>query len=119
MMKESKVVEVKDDIVDFGDEQVVTYYIRKMAMQLNSQYVNFFGKKIETIKNLSIVNFRKFMSKKRSFEKEIIDSKPIIVTTIGKACTDLLRNRKFKRVIMDEATMIKENEAFLGAIHAE
>ena len=41
------------------------------------------------------------------------------MTTIGKACTKQLRNRKFKRVIMDEATMVKENEAFLGALDAE
>ena len=44
---------------------------------------------------------------------------PVIITTIGKACTKGLRTRKFKRVIMDEATMVKENEAFLGCIHAE
>ena len=44
---------------------------------------------------------------------------PIIITTIGKACTGELQDRKFKRVIMDEATMVKENEAFLGTLHAE
>ena len=74
---------------------------------------------METIKKLSINKFRTFMTHKRKFENKILASKPIIVTTIGKACTNLLRDRKFKRVIMDEATMIKENEAFLGAIHAE
>ena len=50
---------------------------------------------------------------------KVIESRPIIVTTIGKAASRALRDRKFKRVIMDEATMIKENEAFLGAISAE
>ena len=44
---------------------------------------------------------------------------PIIVTTIGKAGTFALQERKFKRVIMDEATMVKETEAFLGSINAE
>ena len=59
------------------------------------------------------------MKNKQKFENRIMDSKKIIITTIGKACTHSLRERKFKRVIMDEATMVKENEAFLGAIHAE
>ena len=60
-----------------------------------------------------------FIKHKNDFETQILSSRPIIVTTIGKASTKALRERKFKRVIMDEATMIKEHEAFLGAIHAE
>ena len=44
---------------------------------------------------------------------------PVIVTTVGKACTQQLRERKFKRIVMDEATMIKENEAFLSSTNAE
>lgn len=43
----------------------------------------------------------------------------IIVTTVGKGCTRAFRDRKFKRVIMDEATMVRENEAFLSMIDAE
>lgn len=50
---------------------------------------------------------------------KILGEKKIIVTTIGKAASQQLREMKFRRVIMDEATMVKENEAFLGAINAE
>ena len=60
-----------------------------------------------------------FLKKKRQYEEEMLAKTPVIITTIGKACTKGLRARKFKRVIMDEATMVKENEAFLGCIHAE
>ena len=59
------------------------------------------------------------MKHRNDLEVQILKSRPIIVTTIGKATTKALRDREFKRVIMDEATMVKENEAFLGAIHAE
>ena len=41
------------------------------------------------------------------------------MTTVGKATTKMMAERQFKRVIMDEATMVKENEAFLASIHAE
>ena len=41
------------------------------------------------------------------------------MTTVGKASTKAMAERKFKRVIMDEATMIKENEAYLASINAE
>ena len=43
VLKLSTVVEVKEDIVDYGDEQIVTYYIRKSSLKLNNQYVNLFG----------------------------------------------------------------------------
>jgi len=59
------------------------------------------------------------MKHKKEFESKIFKSKPIIVTTVGKACTFMLREREFKRIVMDEATMIKENEAFLSATSAE
>ena len=59
------------------------------------------------------------MEHKNELETEIIRAKPIIVTTVGKACTRLLVEREFVRIVMDEATMIKENEAFLSAINAE
>ena len=45
---------------------------------------------------------------------------PVIVTTVGKALTpQLAKNFRFKRVVMDEATMITESEAFLASIDAE
>ena len=59
------------------------------------------------------------MKHKKEFEAKIFESMPVIVTTVGKACTQQLRERKFKRIVMDEATMIKENEAFLSSTNAE
>ena len=58
------------------------------------------------------------MKHRDEFETQILSTMPIIVTTIGKATAKALQERKFKRVIMDEATMIKEYEAFLGTSHA-
>ena len=81
--------------------------------------MNFFGYNIETIKQLTIKQFDEFMKHKKNFEQKIFESMPVIVTTIGKACTQQLRDREFKRIVMDEATMIKENEAFLSSINAE
>jgi len=43
----------------------------------------------------------------------------VIITTIGKACSEQFRAKKFKKVIIDEATMAKEHEAFLSIINAE
>mmetsp|Transcript_16288 Transcript_16288/g.20629 ORF Transcript_16288/g.20629 Transcript_16288/m.20629 type:complete len:186 (-) Transcript_16288:917-1474(-) len=112
-------VEMKQEVIDWGDEREQTYYIRKKKRALNRQYANFFGFNVEMIKQLSIKQFKEFLDNKRKFENEILNTSPIIVTTIGKACTKLLRERKFRRVIMDEATMVKEHEAFLGVVHAE
>ena len=44
---------------------------------------------------------------------------PIVITTIGKASTLTLRERKFKTVIVDEATMVRETEGFLATMTAE
>ena len=118
-MKLSTVVDVRDRVIDFGDEQVFQHFIRKRDVQLKEKYINFFGYDIETIKMLNKKQFETFMKHKNEFEKQILESKPIIVSTIGKATTKALRDRKFKRVVIDEATMVRENEAFLGAIHAE
>ena len=114
----STVVDVKEGTIDFGDERTHAYFIRKRDAQLKDQYVNFFGYNIETIKKLTRQSFEVFIKHRNDFEQQILRSRPIIVTTIGKATTRALRDREFKRVIMDEATMIKENEAFLGSIHA-
>lgn len=115
----STVVDVKIGTVDFRDERRETCFIRKRSAQLKDEYVNFFGYNIETIKKLSRQSFEIFIKHRNEFEQQILNSRPIIVTTIGKASTKALRERQFKRVIMDEATMIKENEAFLGAINAQ
>ena len=50
VMKLSSVVEAKDDIIDWGDEQEVTLYIRKKPLQTNEKFMSFFGHNIETIK---------------------------------------------------------------------
>ena len=86
---------------------------------MNEKYLDFIGYNIETIKMLKRAQFEEFMRHKREFENQILSKRPIIVTTMGKASTKNLRNKRFTRVIIDEATMVKENEAFLGAINAE
>ena len=47
-----------------------------------------------------------------------MENKPIIVTTVGKATTKMMTDREFKHVVMDEATMVKENESFIASLHA-
>ena len=59
------------------------------------------------------------MAFKSEYEERVLQSIPIIVTTVGKACTKLMRDRKFKHVIMDEATMVKEYESFLATQSAK
>ena len=54
------------------------------------------------------------MQKKETFERFVIKSFPCIVTTVGVASSRQMIDRRFKRVIMDEATMVKEVEAFLA-----
>lgn len=85
---------------------------------MNQKYKDFFGYNVETIKKLNRRQFENFLQHKKTFEDQIIQSKPIIVTTVGKATTKVMQDRKFVRVIMDEATMVKENEAFLASVHA-
>ena len=43
----------------------------------------------------------------------------IVVTTVIKASTEAMRDLIFKRVIIDDASMIKETESFLATVHAE
>ena len=110
---------MKEVNINHPDGAFKIYYIRKKELQLNERYVDFFGYNIEKIKMLNRAQFEIFMKHKREFENQILSKRPIIVTTMGKASTKNLRNKRFSRVIIDEATMVKENEAFLGAIHAE
>ena len=44
---------------------------------------------------------------------------PCIVTTIGAAGTKAMTSLDFKRVVIDEATMIKEHEVFLATLNVE
>ena len=118
-MKLSSVVDVKETSVVLAGAPKTIYYIRKKDLFMNEKYLDFIGYNIETIKMLKRAQFEEFMRHKREFENQILSKRPIIVTTMGKASTKNLRNKRFTRVIIDEATMVKENEAFLGAINAE
>ena len=60
-----------------------------------------------------------FKKYKYKFEKVVLKSFPCIVTTITAAFTPVVAKRRFKRVIIDEATMVREHEAFLSTLHAE
>jgi len=86
---------------------------------MNQEMRQLFGFDIEQVKQLSKDQFRLFMQHKDEFEKEVIKKFPCIVTTVGIAGSKAMAERRFKRVIMDEATMIKEHEAFIASQHAE
>ena len=74
----------------FCDGTDIGYDIRKKELVVNSEYKDFFGYDIETIKMLSPHQFETFMRHKKTFEDQILDSKPIIITTVGKATTRAL-----------------------------
>ena len=59
------------------------------------------------------------MEHKDAFEKKVLRKFPCIVTTIGAAGTKAMTSQNFKRVVIDEASMIKEHEAFLLTLNAE
>ena len=117
MMKLSTVVEV-DEKDPFKDGKKI-YYIRKRAQEMNEDVAEIFGFNIETVKKLSKEQFEIFIQKKDAFEKQVIQKFPCIVTTIGAAGTKAMTSQTFKRVVIDEATMIKEHEAFLSTLNAE
>ena len=74
---------------------------------------------METIKQLTKEQFENFLEHKEEFEQEVVKKFPCIITTIGSATCKAMAQRKFKRVVIDEATMVKEHEAFLVSLHAE
>ena len=86
---------------------------------MNEKMQVLFGFDIETIKELKMPQYEVFKEHKAAFEKRVLQKFRCIVTTIGTAATKAMKDRKFKRVVMDEATMIKEHEAFLATMHAE
>ena len=63
--------------------------------------------------------FEHFYRKKREFEKKVVRDYQILVTTCGNAATQLVRDLKIKRVVIDEATQVKEHESFLATLDAE
>ena len=116
VLRLSTVVDIDTRQNKLGD---IEHVIRKKKLAFKSQYTEFFGYNVETIKQLTKEQFEIFLSHKKKFEGQILENKPIIVTTVGMATTKGMANRKFKRVVIDEATMVKENEAFLASINAE
>ena len=116
MMKLSTVVDV-DERDPFGDGKM--YYIRKRAQEMKEDVAEIFGFDIETVKQLNKEQFEIFIQKKDAFEKEVLRKFPCIVTTIGAAGTKAMTSQNFKRVVIDEATMIKEHEAFLSTLNAQ
>mmetsp|Transcript_25448 Transcript_25448/g.31818 ORF Transcript_25448/g.31818 Transcript_25448/m.31818 type:complete len:98 (-) Transcript_25448:52-345(-) len=90
-----------------------------MQLRIKQQYASLFGYGVESLKHLSKPLFKSFLDLKRSYEREVLEKIPVIITTIGKACSTQFRATKFKKVIIDEATMAKEHEAFLNIISAE
>ena len=117
MMKLSTVVDV-DERDAFGDGNML-YYIRKRAQEMNEDVAEIFGFDIETVKQLKKEQFEIFIQKKDAFERDVLRKFPCIVTTIGAAGTKAMTSQNFKRVVIDEATMIKEHEAFLSTLNAE
>ena len=117
-MNLSTVVEISE-IDKFRDGQNIEFFIKKKKLQVKRKYDDFFGYDVETIKQLTWAQFETFMRHKKSFEEQILSNKPIIVTTVGKATTKMMADCKFTRVVMDEATMVKENEAFLATVNAK
>ena len=77
------------------------------------------GFDVESIKDLSKKQFQEFLKYKSQCEREILSAYPIIVTTSGNAATKAIRDLNIKRVIIDEATQVKEQESFLATLHAE
>ena len=77
------------------------------------------GYNIETVKQLNKEQFEIFMKHILNFEKDVLRKFPCIVTTIGAAGTKAITSQFFKRVVIDEATTIKEHEAFLLTLNAE
>ena len=118
MMKLSTVVDV-DERDAFGDGERMLYFIRKRAQEMKEDVAEIFGFDIETVKQLNKEQFEIFIQKKDAFEKEVLRKFPCIVTTIGAAGTKAMTSQNFKRVVIDEATMIKEHEAFLSTLNAE
>ena len=94
-------------------------YIRKKRQKIKREYTDFFGYDVESLKMISALQFETFMEHKRQFEKQILDNKKIIISTVAKATAISFQKRKFRKIVMDEATMVKENLMFLAAFNAE
>ena len=113
----STIVEVKTS--PGFDQTENLFYVRRKEPEMNDTMHQLFGYDIKKVRELSKENFEAFMKVKEEFEKFVIQKFACIVTTVGTAGSHTMVQRKFKRVVMDEATMIKEHEFFLATQHAE
>ena len=109
VMKHSTVVELKDE-GEWG------FSIRPKQYQVKLQLLGFQAK---SIKQLTKQQFEEFLKHKAMFEQQILASYPIIITTSGNAATRAIRQLDIKRVVIDEATQVKEQESFLATLNAE
>eukprot|EP00347_Sterkiella_histriomuscorum_P011740 403371285 len=94
------------------------YGFRKRQRNINNQ-LTVLGMDISGIRNMSQSNFDSFMDTKRQFEKRIIDQTPIIITTCNSACEHRLKDKKFRKVIIDEAAQATEVETLIPLINAK
>ena len=131
IMEKSSVVEVRFqqvpikqldnktcEVIHTGDT-FTRFFVRKKILTVTEKVNQLLGFNLESVKTMTKDQFRQFIKHKDEFEQRIIKKFPCIVTTIGVACTRNLVERRFKRVVIDEATMVKEHEAFLATQHAE
>ena len=93
--------------------------VRKKKPVMRNEFKDLFGQGTQSIKNLNREDYFEFVRLKEEFEEDALRQYPCIVTTVGTAASKAIMSRHFKRVVMDEATMIKEHEAFLATLHAE
>ena len=66
------------------------------------------GYEAQSIKQLTKKQFEDFLVKKQQFQAQILKHYPVIVTTVGNATTKAIRDLKFTKVVIDEATQVKE-----------
>ena len=81
--------------------------------------LSFLGYDPKQINELSKDEFEEFLKHKEKFEEQAIQKFPIIVTTAGYAATRVIRDLKIKKVVVDEATQVKEQDMFLATLSAE
>ena len=70
--------------------------------------LSFLGYNPTQINELSKEEFEEFLKHKEKFEELAIQNFPIIITTAGYAASRVIRDLKIKKVIVDEATQVKE-----------
>eukprot|EP00347_Sterkiella_histriomuscorum_P020669 403336923 len=109
-----------NQIAPFGInyELYQNFGFRKRERNINNQ-LTVLGMDINGIRNMSKQNFESFIDTKQKFERRIIDQTPIIITTCNSSCEKRLKDKKFKKVIIDEAAQATEVETLLPIINAK